>query len=483
MKETTLNDHTRKVNKILFGIMTLGIITTLIFSILKIFHYTSVIVLIPGFIVGSTMLYNKGNDNVIQIVELTSVSLSLLIAMISVPVASAPLASILLVISAMYLKKEFPIFIGIVTCLVISYQFFVGKEFEFFAFSLYIVSLLFITITLYFITVSGVNLIQIANKKEEESINLLEKLEDTMNVVNTNTKDLDNDISNCYEKLDVLSGISSSIGITVEEIASGVSNQTDSIVNICNMMDEADNEMDYVNEFSEKLSVISKDAGKIVSIEHDKISNMDKQMNIIFKCSEISYDKVLKLNENMTKVNEFLTNISAIAEQTNLLALNASIEAARAGESGKGFAVVAEEVRKLAEASENTVNEINIIVSEIQENTTNVLSEVSKGKQITEEGQKLIREVNSSFNNVENEFNNIDSHLLEQYSKIQNTVSLFKSIYSNLEHIESISKEHTNSIEELVTITMNNNNNIEEIHNTMINIKNSSSSLQNMINT
>ena len=211
------------------------------------------------------------------------------------------------------------------------------------------------------------------------------------------------------------------------------------------------------------------------------VNNMDKQMNIIFKCSELSYDKVLKLNENMKKVNEFLTNISAIAEQTNLLALNASIEAARAGESGKGFAVVAEEVRKLAEASENTVNEINIIVSEIQENTTNVLSEVSKGKQITEEGQKLIREVNSSFNNVENEFNNIDSHLLEQYSKIQNTVSLFKSIYSNLEHIESISKEHTNSIEELVTITMNNNNNIEEIHNTMINIKNASSSLQNMI--
>lgn len=108
MKETTLIDHTRKVNKILLGIMTLGIITTLIFSILKIFHYTSVIVLIPGFIVGSTMLYNKGNDNVIQIVELTSVSLSLLIAMISVPVASAPLASILLVISAMYLKKRIP---------------------------------------------------------------------------------------------------------------------------------------------------------------------------------------------------------------------------------------------------------------------------------------------------------------------------------------------------------------------------------------
>ena len=73
---------------------------------------------------------------------------------------------------------------------------------------------------------------------------------------------------------------------------------------------------------------------------------------MIFNASELSYNKILKLKENIENINGFLVGISDIASQTNLLALNASIEAARAGEAGKGFAVVAEEVRKLAESSE-----------------------------------------------------------------------------------------------------------------------------------
>lgn len=66
---------------------------------------------------------------------------------------------------------------------------------------------------------------------------------------------------------------------------------------------------------------------------------------MIFNASELSYNKILKLKENIENINGFLVGISDIASQTNLLALNASIEAARAGEAGKGFAVVAEEVR------------------------------------------------------------------------------------------------------------------------------------------
>lgn len=89
---------------------------------------------------------------------------------------------------------------------------------------------------------------------------------------------------------------------------------------------------------------------------------------------------LLDLTKNIQETNTYSNKIKEISEQTNLLALNASIEAARAGDAGKGFSVVAEEIRKLAESTKDTVNNITKNLQNV--NTSNE-STLKKCKPVT----------------------------------------------------------------------------------------------------
>jgi methyl-accepting chemotaxis protein len=101
-------------------------------------------------------------------------------------------------------------------------------------------------------------------------------------------------------------------------------------------------------------------------------------------------ERSLALGELGQRIGEVLELIDEIAEQTNLLALNAAIEAARAGEAGKGFAVVAAEVRKLAERSMSSTEEIREIITSVQDKTNSLVLATEQGLKSTGELEQLM---------------------------------------------------------------------------------------------
>ena len=103
-----------------------------------------------------------------------------------------------------------------------------------------------------------------------------------------------------------------------------------------------------------------------------------------------SGDTIQNLIESTTKIQDITSTIAGIAKQTNLLALNASIEAARAGEHGQGFAIVAEEVRKLAEQSNNEVLEVEKLIQDITERIQQVVSTTAESTQLIEAGSETV---------------------------------------------------------------------------------------------
>jgi methyl-accepting chemotaxis protein len=106
------------------------------------------------------------------------------------------------------------------------------------------------------------------------------------------------------------------------------------------------------------------------------------------------------LGAKSDQIGGIVDTIAGIAEQTNLLALNAAIEAARAGEQGRGFAVVAEEVRKLAEESQDAAGRIAGLIGEIQDETRNVVGVVEETAERTESGATTVEQARATFERI-----------------------------------------------------------------------------------
>ncbi|WP_434684906.1 methyl-accepting chemotaxis protein [Pseudanabaena minima] len=131
--------------------------------------------------------------------------------------------------------------------------------------------------------------------------------------------------------------------------------------------------------------------------------------------------KMKQLAESSQEVSQIVSIISSISEKTNLLAFNASIEAARAGENGQGFRVVADEVRRLADRVTEATREIQLLVTNIQHETTEVLkamevgtSEVVAGTQSVEETKDTLKDLAELSQTIDNYLQKISSSTISQ---------------------------------------------------------------------
>lgn len=228
---------------------------------------------------------------------------------------------------------------------------------------------------------------------------------------------------------------------STQQVASGAETQLKDTEKNAKIIQDISTVIQGIASSSNNASHVSKESYEKADKGNNFVEKIMEQMIAINKSVENSQSSIIQLHkqsEEITKIIEVITNIS---NQTNLLALNAAIEAARAGEHGKGFAVVANEVRKLAEQSSESAQQIGELIQEILKNTSYSVGSMKEVDVNVRSGLEVVKETRGIFNQIYQSTKLADVKIQEISTSTEALHSGFKQVTESVEEVESIANE------------------------------------------
>ena len=231
-----------------------------------------------------------------------------------------------------------------------------------------------------------------------------------------------------------------SIAVSINDIAELSMSQNKNVDTASSALDNIVNSVNDVADLAKQTADKANDVGTTVNQGIEGINVIVQHMNRIETMVRTSADQVDTLGHRSEEIGQIVETIVNISGQTNLLALNAAIEAARAGEHGRGFAVVAEEIRKLAENSQDAAQHIAELIGTIQDETKKAVEAMHNGNKGVRQGTDVVKEAMGEFSQVTGM---VDS-MVAQMAQVA-------------DHIHQVSAESNNVVEATSQVTNDSN--------------------------
>ncbi|MDD4599885.1 MAG: methyl-accepting chemotaxis protein [Negativicutes bacterium] len=236
---------------------------------------------------------------------------------------------------------------------------------------------------------------------------------------------------------------------SINDVAQGAQGQLKAVDEASAVVEQMSAGIQQAAASSNQVAEHSAQAADKAKEGNTSVEKAVSQMAHIEETVNNSAQVVAKLGERSKEIGQIVDAISGIAGQTNLLALNAAIEAARAGEHGRGFAVVAEEVRKLAEQSQEAAGKIAILIGEIQGDTDKAVVAMDEGTREVKIGTEVVTTAGKAFEEIAELVTNVSGQVREISAVMEELASGSQQIVMSVRDIDGLTKtavDHTQTV-------------------------------------
>ena len=273
----------------------------------------------------------------------------------------------------------------------------------------------------------------------------------------------------------------SQVAGTISDVANGAEEQLKAVDKTSAVVVQLSAGIQQVAASSNQVAEQSVQAADKAKEGSSSVEKAVSQMLHIEQTVNNSAEVVAKLGEGSKEIGQIVDAISGIAGQTNLLALNAAIEAARAGEQGKGFAVVAEEVRKLAEQSQDATKQIAALISDIKRDTEKAVIAMDEGTREVKVGTEVVTMAGHTFKEIATLITQVSEQVKSISAAIRQMASSTQQIVEAVEEIDEHSKTAVGQAQTVSAATEEQSAAMEEIASSSQNLANLAQDLQTAV--
>jgi methyl-accepting chemotaxis protein len=266
------------------------------------------------------------------------------------------------------------------------------------------------------------------------------------------------------DKLTINAVSAAQVSFAIDELKVRATSQLTAVEQIFDSSSTISSTLKESADFALKTSTTAKEMHGMSIEGATGLSSATAEMQLIAAQTSSTLARIENLENQVNQISNVTQVIEDIASQTNLLALNAAIEAARAGEQGRGFAVVADEVRKLAERTATSTDEVGHIVQQILSETNEVVSSITKLSEDVSVGSEKVEEVSHQLEaiaaqatTVEEQVSAISEGVISNEQGLENIASAIDSVKDDLSQSDASLHELQSEGEHLMDIAEQSN--------------------------
>ena len=260
-----------------------------------------------------------------------------------------------------------------------------------------------------------------------------------LSALKTMQQSLRNTIQNISDSSTQLASASEELSAVTEDSTRGLHQQNNEIEQAATAVNEMTSAVDEVARNAVSTSEASRESERTAQRGRDQVLRTVNSISSLAENVTSTASEVGDLADKIRDISKVLDVIRAIAEQTNLLALNAAIEAARAGEQGRGFAVVADEVRLLAQRTQQSTQEIEQMIGGIRQGTDHAVSAMQGSNTLAHATLELAQSAGQALDEITRSITEINERNLLIASASEEQASVTREVDRNLVNIRDLS--------------------------------------------